>query len=100
MTEWQPPEWDDMLREPLLGDDDPSGITRIQAEKCAAIIQAYALGHHGWASHLPLVGRFMSAVCAANMPGVVCRPSAAELWSELDALPWPLPGGPRPQDLD
>ncbi len=100
MTKWQPPEWDDMLREPLTGDDDPSGLTRLQADKCAAIIRSYTRGHEGWRPHLATVANFMNATVLESMPGANCSPSAAELWSELDALPWPPPGGPRPQALD
>lgn len=93
-----PDEYQKTLRAPIDGEDEPTGITVLQAQKVAAIVEAANDGHTGFAEYMPVVARYLhaAAIEAQSGEGVV-RPTARESWAILDDVPWPPVGGPKPQ---
>lgn len=94
-----PDERQALLRDPIAGDDNPAALTAYQAQKCAAIVDAYNQGHDGWSEHVRTVVKFLhaAAIEGATKTALSIRPSTADLWPILDALPWPPAGSPAPQ---
>jgi len=85
------------------GDDLPVALTVRQVQKAAIIIDAGLRGHEHYAKATVTVVRFLEAAATEALNGVALdveqSRSAAEWWAEIDELPWPLPGPPRPQEL-
>lgn len=93
-----PDERDTNLSTTRPGDELPIAINRYQALKCAAIISAFTQGQVGWEPHVQKVAHFLmaSAMEATHGKGAIA-PNSEEDWHDLDELPWPPHGGPRPQ---
>lgn len=99
MSGFDPDDWQETVRSPQPDDETPVGVTYYQALKCAAIVDAFALGHIGYLEDARMVARFLQAAAAAAVhPGhLAMRPSLEETWEQIDRAPWPLPGPPRAQ---
>lgn len=93
-----PDKYQELLNERDNVDDLPAGVSRYQAKKCAAIILAGLHGHTTYLEETRNVARFLQAAAfeGGNIPVTLPR-SAAQLWQDLDALPWPAPGRPAKQ---
>ncbi len=93
-----PNERDQLLHEPQPGDELPTSLTAFQTLKVASILDAIDRGHEAWGLYLPHVIRLLRAVAmeAKAGPGVT-MPSAADIWAELEPLPWPPSGRPKAQ---
>lgn len=88
---------DAIKRERLEGDDRPLDVVAYQAQKCAAIIEAYVDGQTLYYEYVDLVATFMKAAALEAALGVgYARPSAESVWQQLDALEWPRHGGSQP----
>ena len=62
------------------------------------MINAGLDGHTVYAEATRTVARFLQASAMEADAGLgIMLPSAAELWRDIDELPWPLHGGPAPQ---
>lgn len=85
-------------RQPLDGDDSPAQITAYEAQKCAAILEAYADGQTLYRDHVNTVAQFLkTAALEAALGEGYSRPSAQSIWQRLEQLSWPRHGGPQPQ---
>jgi hypothetical protein len=71
--------------ERLSFDDDPVPITRCQAEKCAAVVDAYVGGLDLYWDAVRAVERFLRAAVVAALAEI--RPSAVEEWAVINAVP-------------
>lgn len=102
MSDVDPMERQDFLNERHEGDGGRVAVTHFQAMKCAAIITAGLDGHTAYAEATRTVARFLQASAMQADAGYdIMRPTAAELWRDIDGLPWPAHGGPTPQpDLE
>ena len=92
----------DEYQELLAGRDEPDdalvGLTRYQAQKCAAILTAGQDGHTSYAEATDTVARFLQALALDLLPGMSrTAVGSAALWQALDELPWPAPGPPKGQ---
>jgi len=84
--------------QPLDGDDSPAQITAYQAQKCAAILEAYADGQALYRDHVNTVAQFLkTAALEAALGEGHSRPSAQSIWQHLEQLSWPRHGGTQPQ---
>lgn len=93
-----PEQLDAVKRQPLDGDDSPAKITAYQAQKCAAILDAYADGQALYRDDVNTVAQFLkTAALEAALGEGYSRPSAQSIWQHLAELSWPRHGGPRPQ---
>lgn len=93
-----PEHIDAVKRQPLEGDDNPAHITAYQAQKCAAILEAYVDGQTLYQEHVNVVAQFLkTAALEAALGEGHSRPSAQIIWESLDQLAWPRHGGPQPQ---
>lgn len=90
------PEMQKLCAEPQEGDDNPTAITVIQAQKCAAIITAARTGNDAYQPLLKLAGDFLNAA-ALETVGARMAPATEELWSSLAATPWPTQASLRPR---
>lgn len=89
---------DTAKRQRLEGDDNAVPITVYQAQKCAAILEAYADGQTLYRDHVNTMAQFLkTAALEAALGEGYSRPSAQIIWVALDQLAWPRHGGPRPQ---
>jgi len=89
--------WDHVqenLSKKTYEDDNPVVLTAYQAAKCAAIVSAALAGDPAWTELAQKVGAFLD-VSAAEAKGELIRPTAADLWAQIDPLPWPM-ATPRP----
>ena len=102
VSDMDPFERQGYLNECHEGDGALVAVTHFQAMKCAAIITAGLDGHTVYAEASRTVARFLQAsAMEADAGHGIMWPSAAELWRDIDELPWPLQGGPAPQqDLE
>lgn len=79
-----------LLNEPQPGDTDVIGLTRAQAIKLAAILDADARGRDGMWTDALLDGRDLLLAHAYDdrrpAPGI---PSTAEAENRFDSWPWP-----------
>lgn len=93
-----PDDREQLITRPQPGDDDPVCLTRFQMQKVACIIDAALVGHELWRDHaIAAVDLLYTAAAEAGRAGGV-RPSAAERWHrDLEHLPWPPSGPPKPQ---
>lgn len=91
-----PEKYQELLSAREEADDLPAGVTRYQANKCAAIILAGLDGHTTYAQETRSVALFLQTAAfeAGPVAGSLPR-SAKDLWRHLDALPWPAPGLPH-----
>lgn len=93
-----PEQLDAVKRQPLDGDDNPAHITAYQAQKCAAILEAYADGQMLYLDHINTVAQFLkTAALEAALGEGYSRPSAQSIWQHLEELSWPRHGGPQQQ---
>lgn len=93
-----PDERDTNLSATRPGDELPIPVTRYQALKCAAIITAFTQGQVGWEPHVQKVAHFLMASAMEVTHGkYAISPNSEEDWHDLNELPWPQHGGPRPQ---
>ena len=93
-----PERLDAVKRQPLEGDDSPVHITAYQAQKCAAILEAYADGQTLYRDHVNTVAQFLkTAALEAALGEGYSRPSVQSIWQHLAELSWPRHGGSRPQ---
>jgi len=84
--------------QPLDGDDHPTQITAYQAQKCAAIVEAYADGQALYREHVNTVAKFLkTAALEAALGHGYSRPTAQTIWQHIEHLPWPRHGGARRQ---
>lgn len=92
-----PDKYQELLAEPDELDNLPIEVSRYQAKKCAAIIMAGLEGHITYAEETKNVARFLHAAGfeAGGAPFGTLPRTADDLWQELNALPWPLPGPPK-----
>lgn len=93
-------EWYQDAVASLPGDELPVAITVLQASKLAAIIAAGRRGHIAYQNATRTVVDFLEALALEAKHGLVdvrLSRSAAQLWTELDELPWPIAGPPQPQ---
>jgi hypothetical protein len=92
-----PDAYQEILAAPDVLDGVPVHLTRYQVQKCAAIIMAGQVGHITFAEETRNVAQFLQAVAfeAGGIPFGTLPQSAAAIWQELNALPWPLPGPPK-----
>lgn len=84
------------------GDDLPTSITVLQAQKIANIIAAGRRGHLAYQDATEDVIDFLETAALETLRdnmalGVQTTRSAAEIWSILDELPWPISGPPQDQ---
>ena len=102
VSDMDPLDRQDLFNERHEGDGAPVAVNHFQAMKCAAVIQAGLDGHTVYAEASRTVARFLQASAMEADAGYdIMRPTAAELWRDIDDLPWPLHGGPAPQpDLE
>lgn len=78
-------------------DDAQVQLTKLQAQKCAAIVSAYADGHARWREGALTVSAFLFAISMESLGGAeIIRPGAQHYWNELDNMPWPTSGRPNP----
>ncbi|MFJ6415407.1 hypothetical protein [Paeniglutamicibacter sp. NPDC091659] len=93
-----PDKYQALLNERDEHDDVAVGMSRYQAQKCAAIIAAGQAGHTAYAEATATVARYLRALALDALTGTT-RSSAGsdELWQVLDDLPWPRPGRPATQ---
>ena len=93
-----PDHVDTATRQRLEGDDNPAQITAYQAQKCAAILEAYADGQTLYKEHVNTVAQFLkTAALEAALGEGYSRPSAQSIWQRLEQLSWPRHGGSQPQ---
>jgi hypothetical protein len=91
-----PSEYKAVQQQHSPGDNNPVRLTVLQAQKCAAIIQAYCDGHLLWADHLPLVVKLLQVAAVEGSVGVgTVSPTTSELWDKIRDLPWPPIGDPK-----
>jgi acyl-homoserine lactone acylase PvdQ len=65
-----PEQLNAVKRQPLDGDDNPAQITAYQAQKCAAILEAYADGQTLYLEHVNTVAQFLkTAGSVVNIQG-------------------------------
>lgn len=91
-----PEKYQELLSARDKADDLPAGVSRYQANKCAAIILAGIDGHLTYAQETRNVALFLQVAAfeSGAVAGSLPR-SAEDLWRQLEALPWPAPGRPR-----
>lgn len=99
--EWMPDPIDvDALKsQPLDGDMNPAKITAYQAQKCAAILEAYIDGQALYRQQVNAVAQFLKAAAVEGALGSSghYRPTASTIWQDLDQLSWPRSGAPQSQ---
>ena len=85
-----PAEWfQRTAAEPLPWDDEPCGLTRAQVRKCGAVLRAWALNEKPlWADTGQDVITLLEVSAA---PDGVVLPAPAQVWSRIDAQPYPPP---------
>ena len=59
--------------QPLDGDDHPTQITAYQAQKCAAIVEAYADGQALYREHVNTVAKFLKTAALEAALGHGCH---------------------------
>lgn len=99
------PEMGDQYQETVAsndGDDLPTSITVLQAQKMANIIEAGRRGHLAYQDATEDVIDFLETTALETLRdtmalGVQTTRSAAEIWGILDELPWPISGPPQAQ---
>lgn len=93
------PEGVEAIKRQLLeGDSDVANIMAHQAQKCAAILEAYVDGQALYREHVNTVAQFLKAAAMEAALGMGnYRPSSITIWQEIDHLPWPRSGGSQPQ---
>lgn len=99
------PEMGDRFQETVAsndGDDLPTSLTVLQAQKIANIIAAGRRGHLAYQDATKDVIDFLETTALETLRdtmalGVQTTRSASEIWGTLDSLPWPPPGPPQPQ---
>ncbi len=80
--------------DPMSGDTAPVRLTVFEAEKLAAIIDAYARGGMSMWREAAVKASFVLTVRALEASGI---PTAArDPWPDLAELPWPPPWPPPP----
>lgn len=83
-----------LLSEEEHEDNFPVILTAYQVSKCAAIVDIAAKGDPTWAPSASTATAFLHA-SALEAKGMGVSPSAADLWAELEPLPWPLKQRPN-----
>jgi hypothetical protein len=79
---------------PRPGDDQFVALTKLQAHKCAAIIQAWAAkGDELWRDAALNVAQYLFVL---SVPDGCVIPTPQEAWSRVEELPWPPPGRSTP----
>ena len=78
-----------LLDAPLDGDDDAIGLTRRQAVKIAAILDAYARGNQQLYYDAVLDARNLLLAHAYAGQGATGIPTPADAGAHLDRWPWP-----------
>lgn len=72
-------------------------LTKLQAQKCAAIVSAYADGHKTWRQGVLTVSAFLFAMSLESIGGAeIIKPGSQHYWNELDKMPWPPSRRPYP----
>jgi hypothetical protein len=79
-------------------DNAPVAVT-FQTQKIVAMIGAARRGHQIYDDLVPEILSFLQAVTdeANTLIDVQNTPSAEEVWTRLEAVPWPRPGKPQNQ---
>src|SRR5699024_3288776 len=99
--EWMqdPADVDALKSQSLDGDANPANLTAYQAQKCAAILEAYLDGQTLYREQINTVAQFLKAAAVEGALGGsgYYRPASSTLWQDLDALSWPRSGGPQSQ---
>lgn len=81
--------FESMEQHNLEGDNNSANITAYQAQKCAALIQAYAEGQALDRGSLNTIAQFLRAAALEGSLGRgYTRPSSQCIWEQLDQLPW------------
>lgn len=90
---------DAFKRQSLEGDTNPAKLTAVQAQKCAAILEAYIDGQTLYKDAVNTVAQFLKAAALEGSlgRGGFSRPSTSALWEHLDVLGWPRHGGSQSQ---
>ncbi|WP_299039866.1 hypothetical protein [uncultured Pseudokineococcus sp.] len=78
-----------LLDAPLDGDDDAIGLTRRQATKIAAILDAYTRGNQQLYYDAVLDARNLLLAHAYAGQGATGIPTPADASTQLDHWPWP-----------
>lgn len=99
------PEMGDWFQEQVAshpGDDLPVTLTMLQVRKILLIISAGQRGHLVYQEATDKAVAFLET--AANetlrdngLIDIQMTRTAADIWRELDELPWPIPGPPQTQ---
>lgn len=93
-----PDDLDEIKRQTSEGDTNSAKITAYQAQKCAAILEAYVDGQVLYREHVNIIAQFFKAAAIEGSLGHgYSRPAAQSFWRQLDQLAWPRHGGPQPQ---
>ena len=93
-----PKHVDAVKRQYLDGDEKTVHITAYQAQKCAAIVEAYVDGQDLYREHVNVVAKFFKAAALEAALGEgYSQPTAQTIWEILEQLAWPRQGGPQPQ---
>lgn len=93
-----PDKFQAMLNERDALDDTVVGLTRYQAQKCAAIIMAGHAGHISYAEASTTVAHYLRAIAFDEPQESSQLPrNSSKLWQVLEDLPWPRPGPPAEQ---
>lgn len=92
-------DWLQDTKEPRPGDSEPIRITVLEAQFIAAIARAACDGHLAYVDTLRLVSMFLNArvIEHQNDPSVLMSRTSADIWTEIDKLPWPRGGKPQGQ---
>ena len=65
-------------------------LTKLQAQKCAAIVSAFVDGHTEWGPAASTASAFLFAISLESVGGEsIIKPSSEHYWKELDSMPWP-----------
>nr|WP_176704692.1 hypothetical protein [Arthrobacter sp.]AXV46312.1 hypothetical protein pA40H1_p25 [Arthrobacter sp.] len=100
MTRVDPDEFQAILNERDDFDNVTVGMTRYQAQKCAAIIMAGQAGHTSYTEASITVAHYLRAIALDGVRETSQVPSHRDtLWQFLDHLPWPRPGPPAEQPI-
>lgn len=93
-----PDDVDAVKRRRLKGDDNAVRINAYQAQKCAAILEAYIDGQTLYFEYVNSVAQFLKISALETLLGKDnIHPSAQSIWAHLDDISWPHHGGAQPQ---
>ena len=93
-----PDDVDAVKRRQLKGDDNAVSTTAYQAQKCAAILEAYVDGQTLYFNYVNSAAQFLKISALEILLGKEnIYPSVQSIWEHLDDISWPHHGGAQPQ---